>query len=38
LEEWNLTEQRQDLTLRQGNTARPVTIGALDVALLEDIA
>jgi len=34
---WNLTEQRQDLVLRDGETRRPFRIEGLDTALLEGV-
>lgn len=34
---WNLTEQRQDLVLRLGETRRAIAIDALDTALLADV-
>ena len=34
---WNLSEQRQDLTLRCGNAHRSVNVGGLDIALIEGI-
>ena len=34
---WNLSEQRQDLTLRYGDKHRPVSVNGLDVALIEGI-
>jgi hypothetical protein len=34
---WNLSEQRQDLTLRHGDVNRSVSVNGLDVALIEGI-
>jgi hypothetical protein len=34
---WNLSEERQDLNLRYGDTQRAVSINGLDVALVEEI-
>jgi hypothetical protein len=34
---WNLSEQRQDLTLRYGDAHRSVGVDGLDVALIEDV-
>jgi hypothetical protein len=34
---WNLSERNEDVTLRFGETRRPVTINALDAALIRDI-
>jgi hypothetical protein len=34
---WNLAEQRQDLSLRHGDARRAVSVGGLDVALVEGI-
>ncbi|MHB0961078.1 MAG: hypothetical protein ACYC0X_21730 [Pirellulaceae bacterium] len=34
---WNLSEQRQDVTLRHADAYRPVSINGLDVALIEGI-
>jgi hypothetical protein len=34
---WNLSEQRQDLTLCYGDRRRPIAIDSLDVALIEDV-
>jgi hypothetical protein len=34
---WNLSEQRQALTLRYGEAHRPVSVNGLDVALIEGI-
>jgi hypothetical protein len=34
---WNLSEQRQDLTLRHGEAHRLVSVNGLDVALIEGI-
>ncbi|MHB8971583.1 MAG: hypothetical protein ACYC3X_18455 [Pirellulaceae bacterium] len=34
---WNLSEQRQDLTLRYGESHRLVSVNGLDVALIEGV-
>jgi hypothetical protein len=34
---WNLSEQREDLTLRYGESRRPISINGLDAALVEDV-